>query len=233
MTAALPERARVVIIGGGIIGASTLYHLAKGGVHDCVLLERDRFASGTTWHAAGLTTRIRDSRGQSRLVQYTSDLFQSLEAETGQATGYRENGALYIATNPIRHELLKRQASASKHMGVRVDLLTAGEAKEHWPLLFVDDVLGGVFIHGNGQVNPLDAAMALIKGARQYGASAFEQTPVEDVLVRDGRVIRRAYWARRYRLRPGTARRRVSGATSSRSASASHCPCTPPSTTTS
>ena len=189
MTAALPERARVVIIGGGIIGASTLYHLAKGGVHDCVLLERDRFASGTTWHAAGLTTRIRDSRGQSRLVQYTSDLFQSLEAETGQATGYRENGALYIATNPIRHELLKRQASASKHMGVRVDLLTAAEAKERWPLLFVDDVLGGVFIHGNGQVNPLDAAMALIKGARRCGANAFEHTPVEDVLIRDGRVV--------------------------------------------
>jgi len=189
MTAALPERARIVIIGGGIIGASTLYHLAKGGVADCVLLERDRFASGTTWHAAGLTTRIRDSRGQSRLVQYTSDLFQSLEAETGQATGYRENGALYIATNALRHELLKRQVSAAKHMGVRVDPLTPGEVQERWPLLNVDDVLGGVFIHGNGQVNPLDAAMALIKGARQSGGRAYEHTPVEDVLVRDGRVI--------------------------------------------
>jgi len=189
MTAALPERARIVIIGGGIIGASTLYHLAKGGVQDCVLLERDRFASGTTWHAAGLTTRIRDSRGQSRLVQYTSDLFQSLEAETGQATGYRENGALYIATNPIRHELLMRQVSAARHMGVRVDPLAPAEVKERWPLLYVEDLHGGVFIHGNGQVNPLDAAMALIKGARQHGASAFEHTPVEDVLIRDGRVI--------------------------------------------
>lgn len=189
MTAALPERARVVIIGGGIIGASTLYHLAKEGVRDCVLLERDRFASGTTWHAAGLTTRIRDSRGQSRLVQYTCDLFQSLEAETGQATGYRENGAIYIATNPIRHELLKRQASASKLMGVRVDALTDGEVKERWPLLHVGDVLGGVFIHGNGQVNPLDATMALIKGARQCGGSAFEHTPVEDVLIHDGRTM--------------------------------------------
>src|SRR5579864_5636732 len=130
MTAALPERARIVIIGGGIIGASTLYHLAKGGVQDCVLLERDRLASGTTWHAAGLTTRVRDSRGQSRLVQYTSDLFRSLEAETGQATGYREHGALYIATNSVRHELLMRQASASKHMGVRVDSLTPCQVKE-------------------------------------------------------------------------------------------------------
>jgi glycine cleavage system aminomethyltransferase T/glycine/D-amino acid oxidase-like deaminating enzyme len=189
MNAALPGHARIVIIGGGIIGASTLYHLAKAGVQDCVLLERDRFASGTTWHAAGLTTRIRDSRGQSQLVQYTCDLFQSLETETGQATGYRENGALYIATNPMRHELLKRQASASKHMGVRVDPLTAGEVQERWPLLNVEDVLGGVFIHGNGQVNPLDAAMALIKGARQGGGLAFEHTAVEDVLVRDRRVI--------------------------------------------
>ncbi len=189
MNQALPEHARIVVIGGGIIGASTLYHLAKARVQDCVLLERDRFASGTTWHAAGLTTRIRDSRGQSQLVQYTSDLFRSLEAETGQATGYRENGALYIATNKIRHELLMRQASASKHMGVRVEPLTPSEVKERWPLLHVDDVIGGVFIHGNGQVNPLDAAMALIKGARQYGGSAFEHTPVEDILVRDGRVI--------------------------------------------
>ena len=189
MTGALPERARIVIIEGGIIGASTLYHLAKEGVRDCVLLERDRFASGTTWHAAGLTTRIRESHAQSRLVQYTSDLFRSLEAETGQATGYRENGALYIATNPIRHELLRRQASASQHMGVRVDALNAGEVKERWPLLHVDDVLGGVFIHGNGQVNPLDATMALIKGARQWGGLAFEHTSVEDVLIRDGRAI--------------------------------------------
>ena len=189
MNESLPEHARVVIIGGGIIGASTLYHLAKGGVHNCVLLERDRFASGTTWHAAGLTTRIRDSRGQSKLVQYTSDLFQSLEAETGQATGYRENGALYIATNPLRHELLRRQASASRHMGIQVDVLSRDEVTERWPLLYVDDVLGGVFMNGNGQVNPLDAAMALIKGARLYGGSAFEHMPVEDVLMRDGRVI--------------------------------------------
>ena len=189
MTSGLPERARIVIIGGGITGASTLYHLAKSGVRDCILLERDRFASGTTWHAAGLTARMRDSRGQSRLVQYTCDLFQSLEAETSQATGYRENGAVYIATNPIRHEHLMRQVSASKHMSVRVDALTPGAVKERWPLLYVDDVLGGIFIHGAGQVNPLDACMALVKGARQYGGSAFEHTPVEDVLVSNGRAI--------------------------------------------
>jgi 4-methylaminobutanoate oxidase (formaldehyde-forming) len=189
MNAALPEKARIVIIGGGIIGASTLYHLAKGGAEDCVLLERDRFASGTTWHAAGLIGQLRQSINMTKLARYTAELYRGLEAETGQATGYRENGGLYIATNPIRHELLKRQASAAQHMGVRVDALTTDEVKERWPLLRVDDVLGGVFIHGNGQVNPLDAAMALIKGARRHGGSAFEHTPAEDVLVRDGRVI--------------------------------------------
>lgn len=189
MSTSLPERASIVIIGGGIIGVSTLYHLAKAGVKDCVLLERDRFASGTTWHAAGITTRLRDSRGQSRLVQHSSDLFRSLEAETGQATGYHENGAVYVATNEIRLELLQRQASAAKHMGVRVDTLAPGEVRERWPLLHVDDVLGGVFIHGNGQVNPLDATMALLKGARRHGATACERTPVEDVLVREGRVV--------------------------------------------
>ena len=189
MSASLPERARIVIVGGGIIGVSTLYHLAKTSVSDCVLLERDRFASGTTWHAAGITTRLRDSRGQSRLVQYSCDLFRSLEAETGQATGYHENGAVYIATNPVRLELLKRQVSAAKHMGVRVDELVPAEVRERWPLLQVNDVLGGIFIHGNGQVNPLDATMALVKGARQHGALAFERTPVEDVLVRGGRVV--------------------------------------------
>ncbi len=189
MSVSLPERARIVIIGGGIIGVSTLYHLAKAGVSDCVLLERDKLACGTTWHAAGLTTRLRESRGQSRLVQYTCELFRSLEAETGQATGYHENGAIYVAVDPIRMELLKRQASAAKHMGVRVDELAPGQISERWPLLHIEDVLGGIFIHGNGQVNPLDATMALIKGARQLGASAFEHTPMEEILVRDGRVV--------------------------------------------
>ncbi len=185
----LPESASVVIVGGGIIGASTLYHLAKSGAQDCVLLERDRYSCGTTWHAAGLTSRMRSSRSQSRLVQYTCDLFKTLEAETEQATGWRENGTLYIATNPVRHELLLRQATASKHMGVRVDTLDPSQVQQRWPLLNVDGVHGGILIHGSGSVNPIDATMALIKGARLHGGGAFEQTPVEDILVRNGRVV--------------------------------------------
>ncbi|WP_158940826.1 FAD-dependent oxidoreductase [Burkholderia sp. S171] len=189
MTDMLPERARVVVIGGGIIGASTLYHLAKAGVEDVVLLERDKFASGTTWHAAGIVGQLRDSKAQTELAQYTTNLFKSLEAETGQGTGYKENGSMTIALNPQRHELVKRAVSAAKRLGVPAHYLTPDEIQERWPLLRVDDVLGGMIVPSNGQVNPLDVTNALIKGAKLRGAKAFENTPVEDLIIRDGKVV--------------------------------------------
>jgi heterotetrameric sarcosine oxidase gamma subunit len=185
----LPQRARVVVVGGGIIGASILYHLAKDGVTDAVLLERDRFASGTTWHAAGIVGQLRDSKAQTELAQYTTALFQSLEAETGQATGYRENGSMTVALNRVRLELIRRNVSAAQRLGVSAQFLTPAQIKQRWPLLRVDDVLGGQFVPGNGQVNPLDVTTALIKGARQRGALARENTPVQDLLVRAGRLI--------------------------------------------
>lgn len=189
MTHPLPESARVVIIGGGIIGASTLYHLAKLGVTDAVLLERDRFACGTTWHAAGIVPRLRESKAHTDLANYTAKLFASLEEETGQATGYRETGLIYVALNPERLEQVKRNVSAARHMDVPAVYLTPSEIKERWPLLNVDDVLGGLIYPTAGQVNPLDVAMAYVKGARLAGAQAFEQTLVEDLLFRDGKVI--------------------------------------------
>jgi glycine cleavage system aminomethyltransferase T/glycine/D-amino acid oxidase-like deaminating enzyme len=189
MTDMLPERARVVVIGGGIIGASTLYHLAKAGVEDVVLLERDKFASGTTWHAAGIVGQLRDSKAQTELAQYTTNLFKSLEAETGQGTGYKENGSMTIALNPQRHELVKRAVSAAKRLGVPAHYLTPDEIQERWPLLRVDDVLGGMIVPSNGQVNPLDVTNALIKGAKLCGAKAIENTPVEDLIIRDGKVV--------------------------------------------
>jgi len=189
MTTPLPEQARVVVIGGGIIGASVLYHLAKDGVTDAVLLERDRFASGTTWHAAGIVGQLRDSKAQTELAQYTTALFQSLEAETGQATGYRENGSMTVALTPQRLEFIQRNVSSAQRMGVKARYLSPTEIKEHWPLLRVDDVLGGQIVPSNGQVNPLDVTSALIKGARLRGAKAIENTPVEDLLIRNARVI--------------------------------------------
>ncbi|WP_116136908.1 FAD-dependent oxidoreductase [Trinickia diaoshuihuensis] len=188
MTQSLPERARVVVIGGGIIGASTLYHLAHKGIADAVLLERDRFASGTTWHAAGIVGQLRDSKAQTELAQYTTRLFQSLEQETGQATGYKENGSMTVALTPERLELIRRNVSSAKRMDVPCHYLTPAEIQERWPLLRVDDVLGGQFVPSNGQVNPLDVTTALIKGAKLKGAKAYENTPVLDVVVKDGKV---------------------------------------------
>jgi heterotetrameric sarcosine oxidase gamma subunit len=187
--AELPQHASIVILGGGIIGASVLYHLAKDGVSDAVLLERDRFASGTTWHAAGIVGQLRESKAQTELAQYTTSLFQSLEAETGLATGYRENGSMSVALTPQRLESIKRNVSAAARLGVPAFFLTPNEVRRQWPLVCMDDVLGGQFVPSNGQVNPLDVTNALIKGARQRGAMAFEQMPVEDILVKEGRVL--------------------------------------------
>lgn len=189
MSQNLPARAKVVVIGGGIIGASALYHLAKAGCTDAVLLERDRFASGTTWHAAGIVGQLRDSKAQTELAQYTTRLFQSLETETGQATGYKENGSMTVALTQQRLELIKRNVSSAQRMGVPCQFLSPEEILERWPLLRVDDILGGQFVPSNGQVNPLDVTTALIKGAKQSGAQAFENTPVLDVLVKDGKAI--------------------------------------------
>src|SRR4029077_15950001 len=135
MTVQLPDRARVVIIGGGIIGASTLYHLASRCGSEVLLLERDRFASGTTWHAAGSVGQLRESKAQTELAQYTTSLFQSLEAETGQATGYRENGSMTVALTPQRLELIKRNVSAAQRMGVTALYLSKPQLQERWPLL--------------------------------------------------------------------------------------------------
>jgi glycine cleavage system aminomethyltransferase T/glycine/D-amino acid oxidase-like deaminating enzyme len=189
MAAALPDSAPVVIVGGGIIGASTLYHLAKRGITDAVLLERDRIACGTTWHAAGLLPRLRDSKSQTELANYTSRLIATLEEETGQATGYRENGLIYVALNPVRLELVKRNVSAAQHLGVPAHYLTPPEIQQRWPLLSGADVLGGLMFPTAGQVNPLDVTTALVKGARMAGARAFEHVKVMEILVRDGRVV--------------------------------------------
>lgn len=184
-----PTRARIVIVGGGIIGASVLYHLAKAGATDVVLLERERVACGTTWHAAGIVGQLRDSKAQTELAQYTTRLFQSLEQETGQATGYVEHGSVTVAITPQRLEVIRRNVSAGKRMGVPCVYLTPEEIKERWPLLEVHDVLGGQLVPSNGQVNPMDVTTALIKGAKQRGAQLFENVTVEDVVIRDRRVV--------------------------------------------
>ncbi len=185
----LPAQASVVIVGGGVAGCSIAYHLTKIGVTDVVLLERRRLTCGTTWHAAGLVGQLRATRNLTELAKYTADLFHSLESETGQATGFKQNGSVSVARSPARFEELKRGASMGKTFGLEIDLLTTGEIKERWPLLAVDDLVGGIFLRKDGQTNPIDTTQALAKGAKMRGARIFENTPVTRIRVERGRAV--------------------------------------------
>lgn len=187
MAHSLPEQAPVVIVGGGIIGVSTLYHLAKRGV-PAVLVERRKIASGTTWHAAGIVGQLRDSTAQTELGKYTARLFRSLEEETGQATGYKPNGTINLAIGDVRHEQLLRSHDHAVRMGIETFLLSPEELKEKWPWIEADDVKSAFFVPSNGQVNPLDVSVALSKGARALGAQVFEDTKVNQLIIRDGKI---------------------------------------------
>ena len=184
----LPTSAPVVIIGGGIIGCSTLYHLAHKGV-GAVLLERKKIASGTTWHAAGIVGQLRESTAQTELSKYTAHLFKSLEDETGQATGYKQNGTLNLALSDIRMEQIQRSHDHAHRMGIPSQILSPQECADRWPWINYDGVWGGFLVPSNGQVNPLDVTHALAKGARQQGAQLFEDTPATKILTKNGRVI--------------------------------------------
>ncbi|MEQ1614759.1 MAG: FAD-dependent oxidoreductase, partial [Hyphomicrobiaceae bacterium] len=187
MTKPLPTHARVVIVGGGIIGSSIAYHLTKLGWRDVVLLERKRLTSGTTWHAAGLVGQLRATANLTKLAQYTTNLYAGLEKETGQATGFMQRGSISVATNSERLEELKRGASMAKTFGLEVQVVGASDIKRKWPLLNVDDVVGGVWLPNDGQTNPIDTTMALVKGATTGGARVFENTVVSRIKTRDGR----------------------------------------------
>jgi 4-methylaminobutanoate oxidase (formaldehyde-forming) len=184
----LPQSAPIVILGGGIVGVSTLYHLAARGV-PAVLLERKRLASGTTWHAAGIVGQLRDSAAQTELGKYTARLFRDLEEETGQGTGYKQNGTLNVALGEVRHEQLLRSHDHAARMGIETRLLSAEEVGEIWPWIARDDIRAGFLVPSNGQVNPLDVTMALARGARARGAQVFEGVEVTGLVLRDGRVI--------------------------------------------
>jgi 4-methylaminobutanoate oxidase (formaldehyde-forming) len=185
----LPSKARVVIIGGGIVGCSIAYHLGKLGWSDTVLLERKKLTSGTTWHAAGLVRASLYTENLTKLAKYTVDLYTGLEAETGQATGFVQPGSLSIATNEERFEELLRGMDMLHAFDVPAEKVTAAQVQEKWPLMNVDDVLGGVFYPKDGKCNPADTTMALARGARMKGIKIFEDTKVEEVLVENGRAV--------------------------------------------
>jgi sarcosine dehydrogenase len=182
-----PTQARAVIIGGGIIGCSTAYHLARLG-WEVVLLERHRLTSGSTWHAAGLVGQLRSSANITQLLGDSVKLYRTLEAETGLATGWKMNGGLRLACNEERWVEVKRQATTARSFGLEMHLLTPSEAQKLWPLMDVSDVIGAAFLPTDGQANPTDITQSLAKGARMAGAKIFENTEVTGIETERGRV---------------------------------------------
>jgi 4-methylaminobutanoate oxidase (formaldehyde-forming) len=185
----IPDRARVVVVGGGIIGTSVAYHLAKLGWTDVVLLERDRLTSGTTWHAAGLMVTFGSlSQTSTEMRTYTRDLYSRLEAETGLSTGLRQCGFIEVAADPGRLEEYRRVAAFNRLCGVDVQEISPGEVKELFPLAHTDDILAGFYVADDGRVNPVDATMSLAKGVRMRGVRIMEGVAVTGVLTRRGAV---------------------------------------------
>jgi len=188
MAVDLPASARAVIVGGGVIGCSVAYHLTKMGWSDVVLLERKQLTSGTTWHAAGLVGQLRQSINMTQLARYTAELYRGLEAETGQATGYRQCGSLSLATTQGRMEELKRNASMAKVFGLPVNVVGPGEIRSLYPLADLDDVIGGIHIPSDGYANAVDVTQALAKGARSRGALIVQDLKVTGIHQDSGRV---------------------------------------------
>ena len=188
MTLPLPSQAQVVVIGGGVIGTSVAYHLTKLGWTDVVLLEQGQLSSGTTWHAAGLVGQLRSTQGGTRLVQYSTELYSELEAETGLATGWKRCGGVTVARTEARMTQLRRTAATAAAFGLECELLTPAQAADRYPIMRTDDLAGAIWLPGDGKANPADLTASLARGARRGGARIFERTRVLGVGVRDGRV---------------------------------------------
>jgi glycine cleavage system T protein len=188
MSHEIPSHARVVIVGGGVIGCSVAYHLTKIGWTDVVLLERKSLTCGTTWHAAGLVTQLRATHNMTRLALYTNRLYATLEEETGQATGYTRCGGVTIANDPERFEEIKRAASMARCFDVEAEIIGAAEVGKLWPMLNTEDILGAVYLPKDAKGSPIDTTQSLAKGAKMGGARIIENTKVTGIHVKDGRV---------------------------------------------
>src|SRR4051795_7250441 len=184
----LPARAQIVIVGGGIIGTSVAYHLTKLGRTDVVLLEQGQLSCGTTWHAAGLVGQLRASESGTRLVQYSTQLYAELEAETGLSAGYKQCGGVTVARSEDRMIQLRRTAANAAAFNMECELLSPEQALEHYPVMRVDDLVGAIWLPGDGKANPTDLTYALAKGARMRGARIIEKVRVLDVLTDRGHV---------------------------------------------
>jgi len=182
------DHARVAVVGGGIVGASVAYHLTRLGWRDVVLLEQGSLSCGTTWHAAGLVGQLRSSSNLTRLIRYSVDLYGRLEAETGQSTGWKRCGSISVARTAERMVQLKRNASVANAYGIEAHVISREEAAARYPLMRIDDLVGAVWIPGDGKANPADVTQALARGARAGGARLLEGVKVTGVKVVDGAV---------------------------------------------
>ncbi|WP_439625412.1 GcvT family protein [Shinella sp.] len=186
----LPSHAEIVVIGGGIIGCSTAYHLARDHKADVILLEQGTLTSGSTWHAAGLVGQLRSSASITRVLKYSVDLYKGLEAETGLATGWKMTGCLRLATNQDRWTEFRRLATTAKSFGMDMHLLTPQEVKTMWPLMEVGDLVGASWLPTDGQASPSDITQSLARGARMHGAKIVENVRVTGFDIEDGRIRR-------------------------------------------
>lgn len=188
MAQQFPTQARVVIIGGGIIGCSVAYHLTKMGWTDVLLLEQGQLSGGTTWHAAGLVGQLRSHANMTGLIRYSTQLYGELEAETGLATGWKQCGSLSVARTEDRMTVLKRTAASARAQGVEIDVITPQEAGKLWPVMAIDDLVGAVWLPADGKANPTDLTQSLAKGARNRGARIVERVRVTGITTQDGTV---------------------------------------------
>jgi sarcosine dehydrogenase len=186
----LPSQAAIVVIGGGIIGCSTAYHLARDHKADVILLEQGRLTSGSTWHAAGLVGQLRSSASITRVLKYSVELYKGLEAETGLATGWKMTGCLRLATNRDRWTEFRRLATTAKSFGMEMQLISPSEVKKMWPLMDLSDLVGASWLPTDGQASPSDITQSLAKGARMHGAKIFEGVRVTGFEMKDGRIVK-------------------------------------------
>ncbi len=186
----LPSHAQIVVIGGGIIGCSTAYHLARDHKADVILLEQGTLTSGSTWHAAGLVGQLRSSASITRVLKYSVDLYKGLEAETGLATGWKMTGCLRLATNQDRWTEFRRLATTAGSFGMEMHLVSPEEVKRMWPLMNVDDLVGANWLPTDGQASPSDITQSLARGARMHGAKIVENVRVTGFDMQDGRILK-------------------------------------------
>ena len=184
----LPDRAQVVVVGGGIVGCSVAYHLTLRGVTDVIVLEQGSLTCGTTWHAAGLVSQLKSTHSLTKLATYSARLFEALEGETGQATGYRAPGSVSVAADSERWEEIRRGAAMAATVGVETRVIDRDELRQRWPLIRTDDLVGALYIPADGHTSPVDTTMALAAGARSRGARVVEDVAVTGLRTRDGAV---------------------------------------------